>query len=99
VGQRVTGSGGERASVSPLGFIELALLAQQDAELIVGGGVAGIDRKRAIELGARVVAPAVAQVDERQIHVRAGIRGVLDRELLELELGSANRRRDRSARS
>ena len=43
--------------------------------------------KRTLERRTRIVAASVVQIHEREIHVRAGIRRLLERELLELELG------------
>ncbi len=53
----------------------------------VRGSMARRELERALERRPRVVAAPVVQVDEREIHVRAGVRRLLEHELLELELG------------
>ena len=62
--KRVRGIGGERTAIRLLGLGELAVLAQQDAELRVGGRVARLYAKCPLERRARVVA-ALRRADRR----------------------------------
>ena len=71
VRERVIGIRLERAAIGRFGLRELAVLAQQDAELRIRGGVAGIDLERALERGARIVAALVVR-DRRARDSRAG---------------------------
>ncbi len=86
VRKRVVGIGLERAPIGVLGFLELPGLAQQDSKLVVRDRVLGIDRERAVERGSRVARPILVPVDDREIHLRSRISGIVARQQTELAL-------------